>query len=170
MKTQPLPLNETICMLTFHRLFEFSDYIVAIETSQLWLCLSLRCCNKLDIIWVPTLWFRFSFWNACPILCMETWRGDDWRLGQRFNTRCMQNSDIFTAGTRWFCCKRLHLSHITRVSPCPHFLFSPPIMFWFRCPQFDSFLSVEIESCQLDVSVVFQRFHRPGRRRREKLF
>lgn len=34
-KKQLLPLSETICALTFHRLFEFSDYIVAIETLQL---------------------------------------------------------------------------------------------------------------------------------------
>lgn len=61
MKKQFLPLNETICALTFHRLFEFSDYIVAIETFKLSLCLSWRCCNKLDIIWVPTLCFSFSY-------------------------------------------------------------------------------------------------------------
>lgn len=56
-----MPLNETICALTFLRLFEFSDYIVAIEIFRLSLCLSWRCCNKLDIIWVPTLGFSFSY-------------------------------------------------------------------------------------------------------------
>lgn len=54
-----LVLNETTCALTFTRLFEYSDYIVAVETLQLWLC--SRCCNKLDIIGVHTLWFSLSY-------------------------------------------------------------------------------------------------------------
>lgn len=53
-----LDLNETTCALTFARLFEYSDYTVAVETPQLWL--SSRC-NKLDIICVHTLWFGSSY-------------------------------------------------------------------------------------------------------------
>lgn len=53
MKQQLSPLSATICALTFHRLFEFSDYIVAIETLLPSLCLSRGCRNKLDIIWIP---------------------------------------------------------------------------------------------------------------------
>lgn len=64
MKQQLSPLSATICALTFHRLFEFSDYIVAIETLLPSLCLSWGCRNKLDIIWThppPTLGFTSGY-------------------------------------------------------------------------------------------------------------
>lgn len=57
-------------------------------------CLSLssRCCNKLDIIWVPTLWFSLVIWNARPILCTETW--PETKTPWPKVLKHMQNNDI----------------------------------------------------------------------------
>lgn len=85
-----LVLNETTCALTFARLFEYSDYIVAVETFQLWLRSSRRCCNKLDIICVHTLRFGLRYLE----------RASDTALGNLAgrSTR-MWGCDIPTAGT-----------------------------------------------------------------------
>lgn len=90
MKKELLPLNETICVLTFHRLFEFSDYIVAIETFQLSLCLSWRCCNKLDIIWVSALWCSFSYLECMSNIAHGNLAWKTAVLWPMFNTHAKQ--------------------------------------------------------------------------------
>lgn len=70
-----LVLNETTCALTFARLFEYSNYIVAVETFQVLLCSSRRCCNKLDIICVHTLWLGLSYLEHASYIVAETWPG-----------------------------------------------------------------------------------------------
>lgn len=87
---------------------------------------------------------------------METWLRRPQCYGQ-----CeihMQNSDIFTTGTSWFCCKCLHVSRSTHAGRCPLFLlvvllFLNKVWHW----------SVAIKPCQCSVSLIFQhiqgKFH-----------
>lgn len=88
---------------------------------------------------------------------METWLQRRRRCGQRLIH--MKNNDIFTTGTSWFFCRKCPLlSPSTHVSGCPFFgvRFGYPVRTLTQ--------GVEIESCQLDVSVIFQHFHAEGKR------
>ena len=90
---------------------------------------------------------------------METWLQRRQRCGQRLIH--MKNNDIFTTGTSWFfCCKCPLLSPSAHVSGCPLF-FCMCVCFGY--PVHTLTQGVEIESCQLDVSVIFQHFHAEGK-------
>lgn len=138
-KRQLLPLNESIWVLTFHRLFEFSVYIVAITTFFFcWFFFSsysvwARDVTKLDIIWVHTLSFGFSY--------LETRSNAvEWKLGLK-KTAALR-PELHTLKQWHFYClyelfsfnfsKRLRSSTDTHDSWCPFFLF------WSFCPQLDS--------------------------------
>lgn len=156
-KRQFLPLNESIWVLTFHRLFEFSDYIAPITTfffffsSHSW---ARDVVTKLDIIWVHTLSFGFSYLESMS-------NAGAWKLGwkktvaPRPELHTLKQWHFFLqlvwAYELFFSSKRLRSSINTRVSWCPFFLF------WCFCPQL-RLKSVEIKVWQLYVFVIFQHF------------
>lgn len=54
------------------------------------LCMSSRCCNKLDIIWVPTLWFSFSYLECMSNIVHGNLAREAAVLRPAFNTHAKQ--------------------------------------------------------------------------------